>query len=114
MNIDDYSFHDAQILNVTENSEHHSLEFLIDFPVDWNNNIFEHRILKFSDVITYCIKEIPFAGCPTILDIVNFGVIVKTFGEGRNELKIKRTKIEIQTNAGDRIIEFSSCELLPV
>ena len=113
MNIDDYSFHDAQILSVTENSEQHSFEFLLDFPVDWDNNVFERKNLKFTDVITYSIEEIPFAGNPTILNIINFGLITKVFGEGRNQIVAERTKIEIQTNAGNRIIEFVTCDLLP-
>ena len=112
MNIEDYSFHDSQILGVTENTTDHSFEFLLDFATDWSNNIFERRILKFTEVIFYNIEEIPFVGLPTILNIVNFGQIEKAFGTGRNQISATRTKIEIQTNAGNRIIEFSECELL--
>jgi hypothetical protein len=111
MNIDDFSFHDSQILEVKETSEQ-TIEFLINFPIDWQNNIFEIKILRFKDVITYHIDEIPFEGKPTILQIINFGKIKKIFEAGRNRLEFLRNRIEIQTNAGNRIIEFSDCELV--
>jgi hypothetical protein len=111
MNIDDFSFHDSQILEVKETSEQ-TIDFLIDFPTDWQNNIFEKRILRFKDVVTYNIDEIPFTGRPTILQIINFGQITKTFGADRNQFEAVRNKIEMQTNAGNRIIEYSDCELI--
>jgi hypothetical protein len=111
MNIDDFSFHDSQILEVKETSEQ-TIDFLIDFCTNWQNNIFEKRILRFKDVINYHIDEIPFAGQPTILDIVNLGKFTKTFGTGRNQIEAVRNKIEMQTNAGNRIIEYSECELI--
>ena len=111
MNIDDFSFHDSQILEVKETSEQ-TIDFLIDFCTDWQNNVFERRILKFKDVINYQIDEIPFIGRPTILEIINFGQITKTFGTGRNQIEAVRNKIEMQTNAGNRIIEYSDCELI--
>ena len=111
MNIDDFSFHDSQILEVKETSKQ-TLDFLIDFCTDWQNNVFEKRILSFKDVINYHIDEIPFGGRPTILEIINFGQIRKTFGTGRNQIEAVRNKIEMQTNAGNRIIEYSDCELI--
>ena len=112
MNIDDYSFHDSRILSVTENTQDHYLDFLLNFPTNWKDNIFEPRVLRFTEVIFYNIDEIPFEGQPTILEILNFGQIKKSFGEGRNHFETTRTKIEIQTNAGNRIIEYKECSLL--
>lgn len=111
MNIDDFSFHDSQILEVKETLEQ-TIEFLIDFPTDWEKNIFERRILRFKDVINYHIDEIPFARQPTILQIVNLGQIRKVFGADKNKIEVVRNKIEMQTNAGNRIIEYSDCELI--
>lgn len=111
MNIDDFSFHDSQIIEVKETSEQ-TIEFLIDFCTDIQNNIFEKRILRFKDVVNYHIEEIPFGGRPTILEIVNFGQITKIFGTGTNQIEAVRNKIEMQTNAGDRTIEYSDCELI--
>ena len=111
MNIKDFYFHDAQILEVKE-TEEQTIDFFIDFCTDWQNNVFEKRILRFNDVINYHIDEIPFSGRPTILEIVDFGQITKTFGTGRNQIEAVRNKIEMQTNAGNRTIEYSKCELI--
>jgi len=112
MHIDDIDFHDSLILNVTENTQEHYLDFLLDFPTNSEDNIFEQRILRFIDVIFYCIDEIPFFGQPTILEIINLGQVTKSWGEGRNYFEATRTKIEMQTNAGNRIIEYKDCSLL--
>ena len=73
MNIDDFSFHDSIILEVKENTTENSVDFLLDFPTDWENDVFEKRILRFTEVVFYLVDEIPFAGQPTILHIVNLG-----------------------------------------
>ena len=84
MIIDETSFHDSQILNVTENSSEQIIDFLLSFPTDWENSVFENKILRFEDVVLYHLEEIPFAGLPTILNIVNLGVVKKDFGSGKN------------------------------
>ena len=109
MNIEDYSFHDAKILGVTENTEDHYLDFLLDFPENREDHIYEQRVLRFTEVIFYNIDEIPFLGQPAILEIINFGEITKSWGIGRNHFEAIRKKIEIQTNAGNRIIEYGEC-----
>lgn len=110
MNIGDYSFHDSQILEVKEIADQ-TLEFLIDFRTDWDNDIFETRVLRFKNVIKYQIDEIPFAGQPTILNILDFGKQMSVWGEGRNRIEAIRNKIEIETTAGNRIVVYSECEL---
>jgi len=112
MIIDQISFHDSQILKVTENSGEQILDFLLSFPTDWENSIFENKILRFENVILYEMEEIPFAGLPTILNIVNLGEVKKDFGSEKNNWKVMRNKIRIETNAGNRIIEFSDCSLI--
>lgn len=104
-------FHDSRILCVTEHTQDHYLDFLLEFPTNWEDNIFEPRILRFAEVIFYTIDEILFFGQPTILEIVNFGTVTKSWGTGRNYMEATRTKIEIQTNAGNRIIEYKDCSL---
>jgi len=111
MNIDDFSFHDSRILEVREISGQ-VIDFLLNFPIDWENNLFEKRTLRFKGVTSYNIEEIPFVGHPTILDIVTLGSITRDFGNGVNKFQLKATRLEIQTNAGKRIIEFSECEFL--
>ena len=112
MNIDNYSFHDALILEVKETPKEQILDFLIDFPVDWENNVFEKRVLRFNNVVLYSIDEISFDGQPAIMNILNNGIIKRLIGSGRNQIEIVRQQIEIQTNAGKRIIEFSDCEFI--
>lgn len=109
MIFDDISFHDSQILQVTENLKENILVILLDFPTNWEENIFENKILRFTDVIFYNVDEIPFSGSPTILEIVDLGETKKVFGIGRNQIETLRRKVEIKTNAGNRIIEFSKC-----
>ena len=112
MNLDNISFHDSKILEVKEITSEQKVDFLLDYPVDWENNIFENRILRFKDVIFYLVEEIPFAGQPTILEVNNLGKIKKDYGIGKNKLETIRNKIEMKTNAGKRIIEFSDIELI--
>lgn len=111
MNINDFDFHDAELIGVRE-IEEQTIEFLTNFCTDWQNNIFEKRILRFKGFISYNIDEIPFGGRPTILEIVDFGQFTKTFGTGTNQIETVRNKIEIQTNAGNRTIEYSEFELI--
>ena len=112
MIIDEISFHDSQILKVTENSGQQILDFLLSFPTDWENSIFENKTLRFENVISYEIEEIPFEGLISILNIVNLGEIKKDFESGKNEWKVTLNRIRIETNAGNRIIEFSNCNLI--
>ncbi|OQP50882.1 hypothetical protein A4H97_03390 [Niastella yeongjuensis] len=63
------SFHDSTILEVKEDTKTQALDFLLDYPTDWDNNIFENKILRFIDAIVYIKKEIPFLGPPAILSI---------------------------------------------
>lgn len=112
MKIEDFSFHDSEILEVKEISSEQTIDFILQFPTDWANNIFEKRILRFKDVIYYLVDEMPFGGQPTILQIVNLGQKLKTFGVDRNQFEAVRNVIEIQTNAGNRTIHFSDCELI--
>ena len=112
ININDFSFHDSRILEVKESTTEQTIDFLIDFPTDWENNIFEKKILRFYNVIYYCIDEIPFDGPPSIMEIIYLGQITKTFGTDKNRIETVRKKIEMQTNSGNRIIEFSSCDLI--
>lgn len=112
MNIDDYSFHDSAILTVTETTDGQTVDYLLDFPIDWENNKFEKRTLRFKNVISHTITDIPFGGQPCIMEIINHGQVDKIFGTGRNQIKTVRQKIEIITNAGKRTIEFSDCDFV--
>ncbi len=109
MNIQDFSFHDSGIVSVSENTRDQYIDFLLDFPVNWEENVFEQKVLRFTGVVFYSIDEGPFLGPPTILDIIHHGLVTKDWGTGNNHLERIRTKIEIETNAGKRIIEYKEC-----
>lgn len=111
MEINDYFFHDATILEVKEDPATQSILFLLSYPVNWEENIFEPRILLFKDVIHYKVDEIPFSGQVTILKVIDLGQFTKTFSD-QWSAGIKR--IQMDTNAGIRIIECKSFELLTV
>jgi hypothetical protein len=112
MTIENYSFHDSIILSVTENTQDHYLDFMLDFPTNWEKNVFERKILRFTEVIFYSVYEMPFLGPPTILNIINFGKLNKRFGAETNGFDSIRSRTEIKTNAGNRIIEYDNCSFL--
>ncbi|ESU21149.1 hypothetical protein FCR2A7T_07020 [Flavobacterium cauense R2A-7] len=106
------SFHDSQIQKVTENPNGQTIEFLLDFPTDWKNNIYENKVLRFEDVTFYSVEEIPFGSLPTILNIIDLGEINKDLSTEKNKWIVTRHKIKIETTAGTRTIEFSNCEFM--
>ena len=99
MKLEDIHFHDSQIIQVVEYPDVDDLVLQVDYPVDWDNNIFERRFIVFHDVLNYTVNEGPFSGAPTLLDVKNKGVV-----SGRQS-------IVLQTNAGTRSLEFSRVEL---
>ncbi|QJD80292.1 hypothetical protein [Spirosoma rhododendri] len=112
MNIEDLSFHDAIIISVAENTVDQSFEFLLSFPTNWDDNVFEPKILRFTDVTFYSVDEIPFNGQPAIVNIESCGAVTKPLNAGLNPFLFTRQKIKILTNAGDRFIEYADCFLL--
>ena len=64
MIFDELSFHDATIHAVKDNSATQTLDFIMDFPVDLENNVFKKKVLRFNNAVVYIKKEIPFAGHP--------------------------------------------------
>ena len=99
MKLEDIHFHDARLLQVTEYPEVDDLVLRVDYPVDWENNVFEQKLIVFHDVLNYTVEEGPFAGLPTILDIEE------------SNAQGDRQKIFLKTNAGTRSLEFSRVEL---
>jgi hypothetical protein len=83
-------------LKVIEDPKSQTIDFHIDYPINWDKNVFEPKILRFNNVTLYHHTEIRFAGPPTILEIN----ILNT------------NKINLITNAGERIIEFENWVLI--
>lgn len=90
MKLAEIHFHDCRIRRVIESSELDELHIEVDYPIDWDRNQFEPRVIVFREVLNYHVDEIAFHGAPTILDAVDKGPI----GHRRD--------ITLQTNAGTR------------
>lgn len=108
------SFHDLAILEVKEDTKTQTIDFLLDYPTDWDNNIFEKKVLRFIDAIVYIKKEIPFSGQPSILEIKQLQSHKHTYTTGDGITTSSKYKVEIVTNAGSRFIEFNEAELLNI
>lgn len=99
MDISTIHFHDTQILRVIEDCVADTLTMEVEYPVDWECNVFERRLLVFDDVHSYQVFEQPFHGSPTILD----AKVVAT--EGR------WTRLRLDTNAGRRELSCTGVRL---
>jgi hypothetical protein len=108
----EFAIHDSTILSVIENTQNNTLDFIIDYPVDYDNNVYCEKTLRFYEFLNYEIKEIPFATQPVLLDFNDLGEINYTIGEERNKIEIKRRKIELITNAGKRLLDYQRVDLL--
>lgn len=100
MDISTIHFHDTQILRVVEDCEADTLTMEVEYPVDWERNIFEKRLLVFEDVHAYQILDGPFQGCPTILDASIIGT------DGR------WSRLRLETNAGRRELSCTAVKLV--
>jgi hypothetical protein len=107
----EFSFLDAMILEVREDTSTRTLDLILGFPVD-RDNVFESKVLRFKDVIVYVKKEIPFDGLPAILEIKQLHKHKHTYSVGNGTIESAKYKIEIVTNLGSRFLEFNEAELL--
>lgn len=99
MDLSHIHFHDTQILRVVEDPAADILTMEVNYPVDWDNNVFERRSITFLDSYNYQVHEGPFSGVPTILTVE----IIETDS--------RWTRLRIQTNAGFREISCVSISL---
>ena len=99
MNLNKIHFHDSQIIGVVEYLETGELLIDIDYPIDWQNDIFEHKIIVFRNVLNYEVHEGPFEGRPTILQVQQVG------------RKEERSLLRIETNTGFRQLLCTEVEL---
>jgi len=108
----EFFIHDSEILYVIEYTQNDILNFIINYPEDWENNLFVKKTLRFYDYLNYEVREIPFASRPVILDFQDMGEINYILGEGKNRIEINRRKIELKTTAGSRFLEYKTLELI--
>ena len=57
MDISGIHFHDTEIHRVTEDTAARTLTMEVTYPVDWEQNVFEKRLLIFDDVHHYQVAE---------------------------------------------------------
>ena len=114
MKLNDLNLHDSQILKVIEDSNNNTLDFILDYPINYEENIFEKRNLRFYDFLNYKINEIPFEGTPTILEIKTLNLIKYNIGDKENKIEITRNFVELSTNSGTRTIEFRDIDLFKI
>lgn len=100
MELIDIHFHDARLRRVIELPETDDILFEVDYPIDWENNIFAPRVIRFRDVLNYRVDEMPFSGAPTLLDAYDQGCVGS------------RRSVVLQTNSGTRSLLFGSVDLL--
>jgi hypothetical protein len=115
-------FHDSRLIRVVEVAETHDLLFEVEYPVDWENNVFESRTIAFLDVLNYRIEEGPSVGAPTLLEAYDNGVVfvnwlgVSFVGASTapdNEPGSTYRSVTLQTNNGTRSLLFKEIELRP-
>ncbi|MEZ5384583.1 MAG: hypothetical protein R3F13_03615 [Prosthecobacter sp.] len=100
MDISDIHFHDTKIHRVIEDAGAKTLTMEVTYPVDWEQNIFEKRLLIFEDVHHYQVVEWElFGGEPTILRAEVVGTADKW------------SKLRLDTNAGFRMLNCVSVRL---
>jgi hypothetical protein len=75
------------------------LAFELDYPEDWENQVFVRKTLVFRDALDYRVDEGPFQGSPTLLE-------AKIVSKGT------RFAVVLETNAGRRSLSYSEVELL--
>nr|AAK56319.1 hypothetical protein [bacterium] len=87
---EEIDWHDCVIRSVLISPVNDQVELLVDYPVNWDENQWAPRVLKFLDAHGYKEYEGPFAGTPTIL--------AATSSTQQNGWKL----IRLDTNAGFR------------
>ena len=94
----DIFWHDCVIDSVIELPDKDQLALNVQYPSDWENNVFEPKCIIFEDYYSQEVNEIPFSGSPTILNAEVVSDITSPLGVGGY------IKVKLETNAGERFI----------
>ena len=97
--IEEIHWHDSEIESVVELPASDELIYNVMYPEDWDNNKFEPRSITFRDYFEHSVQEMPFEGNPTILSVTP------------DKVRDGYIQLKIETNAGNRFVEFKSCHL---
>jgi hypothetical protein len=90
--INSIHWHDCELESVVEIPSKDMLVFNVQYPENWDQNIFVPKGIRFEEYHSQTVHEIPFEGNPTILS-----VRVESEDNGF-------TTIRIETNAGYRLV----------
>jgi hypothetical protein len=99
MRLEDVHLHDSTILGVIERPAKGVLAFELDYPEDWEKEVYAPKTLIFRDPLDYSVEEGPFSGNPTLL-----GAHIEALGA--------RFSVVLDTNAGKRRLSYSSVDLV--
>ena len=66
--LNEIHWHDSIIREVRVLYEHGTVDLHLDYPIDWQSDSYEPRIVRFIDAYGYKENEGPFVGCPTALE----------------------------------------------
>ena len=99
MRLEDVHLHDSTIIRVVERPALGVLAFELDYPRDWEKEVYVAKTLIFRDPLGYSVDEGPFDGNPTLLD-------------AQIETRDGRFVVVLETNAGRRSLSYSDVELV--
>ncbi|MGB0942782.1 MAG: hypothetical protein ACPGUE_10290 [Marinomonas sp.] len=99
--INEIHWHDSEIESVIEIPDKDELIYNIQYPENWDQNIFVPKEIRFSGYHSHAVEEMPFEGNPTIL-----AVSIENESDGY-------TTIKLETNAGNRYITAKTLEIGP-
>lgn len=97
--LNEIHWHDSEIESVIDNPAKDELVYNVQYPEDWNQNIFTAKTITFSGYHSHVLEEMPFEGNPTILAVS----VVKREGGF--------TTVELETNAGNRFVTAKSVHI---
>lgn len=98
MKLEDVSWHDSVVVRVVE-SPTKIVAFQVEYPEDWEREVYENKTILFRDIYCYEIHEGPFQGPITILSASE--------EPGPHDTRCLR----LETNAGYRLLQFKTLEL---
>jgi hypothetical protein len=99
MRLEDIHLHDSTIVRVIERPEASLLAFELDYPEDWESEVYVAKTLIFREALGYAVEEGPFSGNPTLLD-------AHVSQQGN------RFGVVLDTNAGHRRLTYSAVDLV--
>lgn len=104
--IDGIHWHDCELESVVEIPSKDMLAFNVQYPDNWEQNIFVSKSIVFEGYYSQEVNEMPFEGNPTILSATVLSEVGSQFQ------KDGYFKVRIETNAGDRFVIAKTIKVL--